>query len=329
MVKTAPFRLGALVALLAGMLSTNATPAETPAETFVTLGTSESLYYDIGRVVCEVINRTRRQHGVRCSTEETPGSVYNLEHLDPLDLDLALVQSDAHYSAYEGEGRWSTRPLGALRSLMSLHPEVLTIMVRADSGISSLDDLRGRRINVGNPGSGTRATWNNLEAQLGWEPDDMRNVAEMPPDRGGEALCAGQIDANSLVVGHPSPIVSRDLARCDVILIPVAGETVERLVARHPYYARSVIAKGHYGQEQDVHTFGPRATLVTLAGTPEALIHRIVSALLDNLDALRAMHPVFADLTDQEMAHTALTAPLHPGAQQAWQERGISVETAR
>ncbi len=315
--------LAVLTALLMALIE-GAASAAGPPMTFVTLGTSESLYYDIGRALCSVVAKGRREHGIRCSAEPTPGSVYNLERLVEGDLDFALAQSDAQFAAYRGEGNWAGHPFTALRSVMSLQPELLTLLVRADSGVASIGDLRGKRLNVGNPGSGTRATWDLLQAALGWDPDDVRNAVEMRPEPAGQALCAGKIDSNLMVVGHPSPIVAREVDQCPHWFIQIQGPEVDRLIAERPYYTKGSIPKGLYGLPQDVQTFGGRATLVTRADTPEPVVHDLVRALLSDLEGLRASNPTLARLDAAEMARVGLTAPLHPGAERAFRELGIS-----
>ncbi len=309
-----------------GLVLTSAVAGGPRAETelkFVSVGTSQSLYYDIGRTLCSVVDLTRREHGIRCSVESTPGSIYNLKHLDRWDLDFALAQSDAHYAAYAGEGDWQGRPFRRLRSVMSLYPEVLTLMAPAVWTIGSIDDLKGKRINIGPQGSGTRATWDNLQGELKWTKEDLKMTVEIRPDQAGELLCSGELDANLLMVGHPSPIVKADLARCGLRFVPVQGPAVARLLAERPYYAADTIRAGIYGLANDVPTFGARATLVTTADMPEPVVYALTKALLDDLDALRAADPILGFLDPAKMAADALTAPLHPGAKRAFREYGI------
>lgn len=209
---------------------------------------------------------------------------------------------------------------------MSLYPEVLTLMAPADSAIRSIDDLKGKRINVGPEGSGTRATWENLQTELKWTQQDLRMTVEIRPDQAGELVCAGDLDANLLMVGHPSPIVEADLARCRLWLVPIQGPAVERLVGERPYYAADNIQASVYGLGNDVSTFGARATLVTTADMPEPVVYSLIKALLEDLDELRAAHPILGFLQPARMATEALTAPLHPGAAQAFREQGIVPE---
>jgi TRAP transporter TAXI family solute receptor len=318
-----PWRAWGKALPLALLLGVTAEVAADPPLTFVTLGTSESLYYEIGRALCSVINKTRREHGIRCSAEPTPGSVYNLERLRDGDLDFALAQSDAHFAAYRGEGNWSGSPFTGLRSVMALYPELVTLLVRPDANIASLADLKGKRINVGNPGSGTRTTWDRLQMGLGWSAGDFGELRELSPGPAGEALCTGQIDASFLMVGHPSPIVEKEIQRCPQGFAPAGGPEVDRMLAELPYYIKGVIAKGLYGLPGDIQTYGAKATLVTTAAMPEPVVYTLVKTLMDNLKSLSALHPALATLRATSMATDTLSAPLHPGAERAFRELQI------
>lgn len=318
-----PWLTGLKALLLAVFAGMTVEVAADPPLTFVTLGTSESLYYEVGRALCSVIDKTRREHGIRCSAEPTPGSVYNLERLRDGDLDFALAQSDAHFAAYRGEGNWSGSPFTELRSVMALYPELATLLVRPDAGIASLADLKGKRINVGNPGSGTRATWDRLQTALGWSVDDFQETRELTPGAAGEALCAGEIDATLLMVGHPSAVVEKEIGLCPHAFMPIKGPEIDRMLADLPYYTKGVIAKGLYGLPVDIQTFGGRATLVTTSAMPEPVVYALVKAIVGNFASLRALHPVLSTLSAGGMAMDTLSAPLHPGAERAFRELGV------
>lgn len=321
------FGLASLIAL-AFAVTPGAGIGTEPQPRFVTVGTSYSLYYDIGRALCSVVDQTRGEHGIRCSAETTPGPVYNLEHLLPWDLDFALVQSDTLHDAYLGEGIWQGRPNVRLRSVMALYPEVLTLIAPADSTIRSVDDLAGKRFNIGPPGSGLRATWEHLQGDLDWAPDSLNRTVEMRADQAAKSLCSGGLDAGLMMVGHPSPIITAALAQCRLWLVPVQGPAVEGVIAQYPYYAVSSIAASTYGLTGDVPTFGARAVLVTSADTPASVVHGLTKALLDDLSALRTSHPALGSLDPSQMTVDGLGAPLHPGAARAFREHGIDSGTA-
>src|SRR6516164_3660958 len=197
--------IAALVAIVsvAEILPTAASAGE---EIFASIGTGQvnGIYYPVGRAICQIVNRDLRTHGVRCSPEATPGSVYNLTALQSGELEFAIVQSDVKFAAYHGEDAWTGNAFSGLRSVFSLHPELVTIIARADAHIGELAELAGRRINVGAQGSGSRTTWDAIEAGLGWSNQQRVRPAELRPDASIAALCNGAIDASMMIIGHPS-----------------------------------------------------------------------------------------------------------------------------
>ena len=314
-----------LAFLFAALLTTAPLRADDTRLELVTVGSGavSGIYYPVARSLCEVVNQSRREHGFRCSEEATPGSVYNLERLAAGELDFALAQSDVHYAAYKGEGSWAERPIYSLRSVMSLHPEVLTVLVPRESPMSGIADLRGKRVNIGNPGSGTRASWEDLRATLGWQPGDLAEATELRADAAGYALCKGDLDASLLMFGHPSALVAAELARCPQDIVPVTGEVVDRLIAERPYYSRALIIAGTYGLAVDVPSFGGRATLLTTATQGEDVVYTMTKQILANIAELKHLQPALASLDPGVMARDALTAPLHPGAERAFREMGF------
>jgi uncharacterized protein len=287
---------------------------------FASIGTGElnGVYYSVGRDICEVINRELLSRGVRCSAEATPGSEYNIEGVRSGELEFGIVQSDVQFMAFNGKGMWAGRPFSGLRSVFSLHRELATLVVRSDSGITDIAGLAGKRVNIGSPGSGTRATWDTIQAALGGE---MRiHPTELTPDATTRALCSRVIDANFLMVGHPSPLVSSQLAACPTRLVPITGRAVDEIIATHPYYRRYDIPADAYDIDEAVPTFGGNATLVTSTAMPPDVVDAVAAAVLAHLDELRSLHPALAHLDAAEMTTAGLTAPLDSGAEQAYRQ---------
>jgi TRAP transporter TAXI family solute receptor len=309
-------------AVVAGLAFGTAAAAET---SFVSVGTGamSGLYYPVGRALCDLVNQGRRQHGVRCSAEPTVGSVFNMNQLRAGELDLALVQSDVQYAAYEGRGPWQGAPYVGLRSVLSLYPELVTILVRRDAQIGDVEALKGKRVDIGRPGSGARATWDVIEAALGWARADLKLAAELKPDSAGDALCANEVDASVQLVGHSSAWLAQWLDRCDLALVGVAGPAVAGLVSGRPYYRPGEIPAGMYGGNAATPTFGVSATLVTSAELPDEVVHAIARAAIKGVDQLRTRRPALARLEPEEMVRASLTAPLHPGAERAYRELGL------
>ena len=149
--------------------------------------------------------------------------------------------------------------------MFSVHPEPFTVVARADSGIESFDDLKGKRVNVGNPGSGQRSTMEVLMDAKGWTMDDFALASELKSAEQAQALCDNKIDAMVFTVGHPSGSIQEATTTCDTKLIPVSGPEVDQLVEENPYYAKAVIPGGMYaGTDEDVETFGVKATFVVV-----------------------------------------------------------------
>ena len=312
-------------ALLAGALS--AMPGAVQAQQkFVSIGTGgvTGVYYAAGGAICRLVNKDRAQHGVRCSVESTGGSVFNLNTIKAGELDLGVVQSDIGYNAYHGEGQFKDGKFDKLRSVFSLHPEPFTIVTRKELDAKSFDDLKGKRFNIGNPGSGTRASMEEYLATRGWTHNDFALISELRPDEHGAALCDGKIDGFAYAVGHPSANIQDPTTTCGAKLTPLTGEAVDKLVAQHPYFAKVNIPGGLYpNNPDDVPTYGVTATFVTSADVPDESVYLIVKAVFDNFDDFKRLHPALAHLKKEDMVKNGLSAPLHPGAQKYFKEQGL------
>ncbi|WP_246766811.1 TAXI family TRAP transporter solute-binding subunit, partial [Bordetella pertussis] len=277
--------------------------APTPAaaqQKFVSIGTGgvTGVYYAAGGAICRLVNKDRASHGVRCSVESTGGSVFNVNTIKAGELDLGVVQSDVGFNAYNGEGQFKQG--GAykkLRSVFSIHPEPFTVLARKEAGIKSFEDFKGKRFNVGNPGSGTRASMEELLASMGWTLKDFSLASELRPDEHGPALCDGKIDGFFYGVGHPSANIQDPTTTCGAQLVSLTGPAVDKLVDKYPYYALATIPGGLYpNNPQDTKTYGVTATFVTSEDVPEQTVYLVVKAVFDNFEDFKKLHPAFANL---------------------------------
>jgi TRAP transporter TAXI family solute receptor len=318
--------LAAALALGAGAFA----GASAANDEFFTIGTGgvTGVYYPAGGAICRFVNRQRDEHGLRCSVESTGGSVYNLNTLRKGDLDFGVVQSDWQYYAFKGESRFADQgPFEDLRAVFSLHPEPFTVVARAGAGIEHFDDLEGKRVNVGNPGSGQRANMEELMALKGWTMDDFALAAELKPAEMARALCDNKIDAFVYVVGHPSGAIKEAATTCDVKLVDVDGAAAQQLIEENPFYRRAVIPGGMYaGTAENTVTYGVGATLVTSARVDDSVVHATVRAVFENLEQFKSLHPAFGVLEPGEMVRDGLSAPLHPGARRYYEEAGLLEE---
>jgi uncharacterized protein len=292
---------------------------------FVSIGTGgvTGVYYPTGGAICRLVNKNRKEHGIRCSAESTGGSIYNINTIKAGELEFGVAQSDWQFHAYNGTSKFEEAgPFEKLRSVFSVHAEPVTVIARDDSGIENISDVIGKRMNIGNPGSGTRGTWEVLEAALGWERSDLALAAEMKSAETGAAVCDGKIDAYFWLVGHPSALTQESLASCAAHLVNVTGPAIDKLIADNPYYRSATIPAGMYNNEEDITTFGVGATFVTSADVPEEVVYVIVKAVFDNFDQFKKLHPAFANLKPEEMIRDGLSAPLHAGAVKYYKEQG-------
>lgn len=291
---------------------------------FAIVGTGgvTGVYYPAGGSICRMVNKLRPQHGIRCAVESTQGSIYNLDKIRERDLDLAVVQSDWHYHAVRGSGQFKEHGAdNRLRSLFSLHAEPFTVVVRKESDIARLEDLKGRRVNIGNQGSGHRATMELLMEKLGWTHEDFKQVFEFKTADQAEQLCKGTFEAMVFMVGHPSASIKEATTACDSRLVPIRGKVIEELVSQHEYYRTVEIPGGMYrGNDAPTPTFGVGATFVSSADVPPDTIYEVVKAVFENFETFKQLHPAFQHLKKKEMLGHGLTAPLHEGAERYYNE---------
>ncbi len=316
-----------LSATMVAGLGLGAAGTAASADQFITIGTGgvTGVYYPAGGAICRLVNKGRKEHGVRCSVESTGGSIYNLNTIRGGELDMGVVQSDWNYHAYNGTSKFEEAgPNKELRSVFSLHPEPFTVVARKDSGIKTFDDLKGKRVNVGNPGSGQRGTMEVVMAAKGWTMDDFALASELKPAEQSQALCDNKIDAMIYTVGHPNGSIKEATTSCDTVLIPVDGPVIDKLVADNAYYRKAVVPGGMYtGSDEDVATFGVAATFVSSTDTPPEMVYEVVSAVFENFDDFRQLHPAFEHLDKKEMTKEGLSAPLHDGAVKYYKEAGL------
>lgn len=283
------------------------------------------VYYPTGGAICRMINRNRSEHGIRCGVESTQGSLYNLQKVKELDLDMAVVQSDWQYHATKGsEVFTSSGSDPSLRSIFSVYSEPFTVVARKDSGIKTLNDLKGKRINIGNKGSGHRATMEILMEALGWGSSLFSQVSELSSSDQSKALCNKEFDAMIFMAGHPSASIKAATSDCDSVLINVEGPAVDQLVADNSYYHSVTIPAGMYrGNSSETKSFGVGATLVTSKDTPDEVIYQLAKAVFDNFLEFKKLHPAFHSLDKTKMVNESLSAPLHAGAIKYYKEVGL------
>lgn len=312
--------LGTLIT--AGLAST----ASAASKTHVSIGTGgqTGVYYVVGQSICKMVNRTSKQHGLRCSAPSTGGSIANLNSIRDGGQDMGVAQSDWQYHAYNGTSKFEKAgPNKALRAVFSVHPEPFTVVARADSDIKHFNDLEGKRVNIGNPGSGQRGTMEVLMGLKNWDKSSFKLASELKSSEHSQALCDNKIDALVHTAGHPVANIKEAASSCDVKVIPVTGNFVDGLVAKNAYYSTAQIPAGMYqGTDNAVDTFGVGATFVSSENVAPDTIYNLVKSVFENFDRFKRLHPAFANLKPEEMIKNGLSAPLHDGAVRYYKERG-------
>jgi TRAP transporter TAXI family solute receptor len=293
----------------------------------ITIGTGgvTGVYYPTGGSICRLVNKGRKQHGIRCGVESTDGSVYNLNNIREGELDMAVAQSDWQFHAYNGTDQF--QPVGAnkeLRAIFSIHPEPFTVVARADSGIHHIDDMKGKRVNIGNPGSGQRGTMEVLMAAKGWSKSTFALATELKSADQPSALCDNRIDAMVFTVGHPNGSIKEATTTCESVLVEVTGAEIDTLVNNNSYYRKASIPGGMYrGNGEDVMTFGVGATFVSSTRTPDEVVYQVVKSVFENFDTFKKLHPAFANLNKEQMIKDGLSVPLHSGAIRYYKQAGL------
>ena len=290
---------------------------------FFTIGTGgqTGVYFVVGQSICRLVNR---ETDYKCTAPSTGGSIANINAIKAGDMAMGVAQSDWQFHAYNGSSKFEGDQFEGLRAVFSVHAEPFNVIARADSGIETFDDLKGKRVNVGNPGSGQLATMEVVMDAKGWTMDDFALASQLKPAEQAAALGDNNVDAIIYTVGNPNGSIQEATTTVDAKLVPVTGPEIEKLIEENPYYAKATIPGGMYnGNPDDVETFGVKATFVASADTDEEIVYQTVKAVFENFDRFKQLHPAFANLEKEQMVSDGLSAPLHPGAERYYKEAGL------
>ncbi|MCH4561803.1 TAXI family TRAP transporter solute-binding subunit [Halomonas sp. EGI 63088] len=289
---------------------------------FLSIGTASvvGIYYPVGGATSQIINQA--DIGLRATVEATGGSAFNVRALAAGELDLALAQSDVVFQAYEGQAGFEGEAVDQLRTVMGLHAEPLHLVCARDAGVSSVRDIVGKRVNIGNPGSGIRFTVEQALEALDIGLDDFEAESLTAPE-GVDFLRDGRVDCFFYTIGIGGAALLDISTSQDVVFVPMDEPEFESLVDEFPYFAFTEVPAGTYrGQDEAVTLFGVKALFVTTTDLGEEVVYNITSTILDNLEDFTNIHPALNFLTEEDFL-SGLGAPLHPGAERAYQEAGL------
>ncbi len=295
--------------------------------TFVTIGTGgiTGVYYPTGGAIAKMVNKKKKEYGIRATVESTGGSVFNVNAVMNGDLEFGVVQSDRQYQAINGLAEWKDKgPQKDLRAVFSIHPESVTLIAAVDSGIKTIQDVRGKKVNIGNPGSGQRQNAIDALEAVGINYEKDIQAESIKASEAASLLQDGRIDAFFYTVGHPNGSIKEATSGARKVRIAdITG--VDKLLEKFPYYAKATIAISNYPgaqNDKDVETFGVKATFVTSAKVPDNVVYAITKEVFDNFEDFKKLHPAYAGLTKEKMLQ-GLSAPIHPGAMKYYKEAGL------
>jgi hypothetical protein len=299
------------------------------ATKYVTIGTGgvTGIYYPTGGAIGKIVNKKRKQYGLRVTVESTGGSVFNVNAIMAGDLEFGVVQSDRQYQAINGLADWEDKgKQEKLRAICSFHPESITLVAAVDSEIKILEDVKGKVVNIGNPGSGTRKNSIDALSTGGIDYENDLKAEGLKAVESAKMLQDGRIDAFFYTVGHPNGSIKEATSGArKVRFIPIEGPGLDEMLAKIPYYAKTLIPIANYPQAEnteDVPTFGVKATFVTSADVPEDIVYAITKEVFDNLEEFKTLHPAYSVLTKENMLD-GMSAPIHPGAMKYYKEVGL------
>lgn len=284
-------------------------------------------YYPTAGAIAEIINNKQEEYGFRCIAKPTSGSVFNINAIMAGDMEFGIVQSDSQYEALNGLDEWKDKgPQKDLRSMFSLYTESITLLASVDSGAKTIKNLKGKRVYIGEIGSGSRQ--NAIDALKAAGIDWKTDIKVIKIGKNTDAqsmLMRGELDAFFYTVGHPTTAIKfATVGAKKTLFIPIVN--IEALLSKHPYYVKSSIPVSLYPQianDEDVKTFGVKATFVTSAKIPDNVVYAITKEVFENLGSLKYSHPTLNMLTKESMVTDGLTAPMHPGALQYYKEAGL------
>lgn len=287
--------------------------------------------------LCGLVNAQQKRLNLACEAQESAGGVDSLQALDGSDVHIAFARADWVQQATAGTGpfrdkgpvRGSGRqrtggPNEDIRALFGLQVEAFAVLARADAGIKSLADIKGKRVNLGPPGSGPRLVYETLAPAMGWQYRDFAIAAELGPADQGNALCRGRVDAIFFIGAQPDAALRSASAACDTVFVPVTGPEVETLDKGNPVLLRAAIPGGIYKPApREIPTLGIAVTAVTTSKVDARIAYEVTKLVFDNIARLQRADPVFARLDPRRMSGDGLVAALHEGALRLYKERGL------
>jgi hypothetical protein len=291
---------------------------------FITLGTGavSGTYYPTGKNICKFVNRYKKDTNIRCSVEATEGSISNINSIENNELDFAIVQSDILYNASKGFKTFENNKQKNIKSVMAIYPELFTLLVSKESNITKIEDIKNKKINIGNIGSGNEVTTLQLLDILNIKTTEFKpsrlDSQELP-----DALINKKIDGYFYMVGHPASNIKEATNNIDAKIIQIDGKFINKLITDNPYFIKSYIKGGLYkNNPNNIKTFGVKAVLVVNKNISDYVVYNLVKAILKNFEEFKLLHPSYNNITKKSLLE-GISAPLHKGAIKYYKEIGL------
>lgn len=315
-----------MLSVVALLLAPAPLPAFQQPSLAISSGDTTSTNYAASSAVAKLFNRKSAEYGMRASATPTTGAIATIDTVAQGKTPFGIVQADMLQRAADGTGPWKGKPQKELRAVLALHGEALTVVAAADREIRKIGDLKGKRVNIGAPGSSDREYGTLLLERSGVKSADV-TLSELPSSIAAELLQKDDIDAYIYTVGHPNlSVLEASAGKRKVTLIPVDKTIIQQVTASNPVIIPVTIPTNHYPglvKQGDVSTIGVRAVLFTRADTPDETVYRMVKEVLTNFDLFKRQHPALQDLSSRDVS-TITAVPFHPGAERYFREAGLA-----
>jgi len=292
---------------------------------FITIGTGgvTGTYYLTGKQICKFVNQRKDKTSLRCSVEATSGSINNIKSIKNEELDFGIVQNDVVYHASKGIGKYKNNKIKNIRSIMAIYPELFTLVTRKDANINSYKDLKGKRINIGNEGSGNESTALAMFKSTNLKVSDLKIASRLSSVEMPDALIDNKIDGYFYMVGHPTQNILDASRYADVKIVELKGLAIDNLILKNPYFTKEFIAGGLYeGNPNNIQTFGVKAVLVANKNVDDKTVYNLVKSVLENFKEFKKSHQAYSNITKESLLN-GLSAPLHEGAKKYYKEIGL------
>ncbi len=307
-----------------------AVPAYSKKTKFVSMGTGgvTGVYYPVGGSIAKMVNNKKDQYKLRVSVESTGGSVFNINAVNTGELEFGIAQSDKLFHAFNGQHEWDKKAIKRLRTVFGTYPEAVTLVAAQDSGITSISTMKGKRINLGNHGSGQRANSMLILKYFGMDHEKDFKSEALKPAEGPKMLQDNRIDAFFYSVGHPNGAVTEATSgKRKVMFVPIVGPQINKLLSEHGYYYGTSIPKNLYPNavgKGDAKTIGMKAILFTSSNVSEDAVYAVTKEVFSNFDDFKNLHPALNKLKKEDMvAKGGGVVPIHKGAMKYFREVGL------